>query len=529
MGHIINPISFRVSVNRLWQSSFFTQNNYEYNYLHIQEMNIKYFLKKFFSIPFFFKNGYLYSHSTVLNLSEYTHIKVYLYKTKASEDIKISKIYSIAYMLTKIFYQKIVFQIMLKVMYLFQFYFFIFNRFFYKLHLKNKTKDYKDKNLCSLLNYIKRDLILFYSLLMLKKNKFQFFYNLINYLILYKIPLKKRSLILQQKIIDIKNIILKLKQIKKKNSLKYIKEIKKVLNLTLTEKRKKRNNLLNLKIINKFFEFSKKNNFQNLKDRFSLKDFFKKPLKTKQGEKKENLFFEKTKILKKRKHFKNKGLKFQKVKKFLNKTSNLVVKKKKSNIQKLENIKVYERNKKSFFFIKKFNGFFNKKRRFFNLILFKLFIAFIRSKFWQKLSIYIYFFLKRYSFNKIIVHICKINYLGANINIIGFYITMRLKQRFKIMQTLSPILKKLKEDKSLLGFKFSFCGRFSRKEIATYEYFSNGAVPFNTMKSQIEYELFGVILKDSFCGIKVWLNKKKEKLYDLDFYSNNLYWKFSFF
>jgi ribosomal protein S3 len=87
-------------------------------------------------------------------------------------------------------------------------------------------------------------------------------------------------------------------------------------------------------------------------------------------------------------------------------------------------------------------------------------------------------------------------------------------------------MRNLKKNKKILGFKFSFCGRFSREEMATTEIFSYAAVPLNSLNLFIDYKLVGVILKDSYCGIKIWINRKKEKFLDLYFYSQNVIWNF---
>lgn len=385
MGHLINPVSYRLTINRAWENSWFAQTSYEHHYLNVSQTNIKSFIKKFFNLKVFPENGFLYSHSKIFNFSEKVSIRIFLYKTTLNLNLKVRKLRSLSFILTKSFYKHIMYKIMLKFMHLFKFYFLVFKRILFNFSLVSK----KDNNKHIFFGCCEK--ILFYIFFLLKRNRLQIFYSLLQSNVVTEFVLKKKM-------------------------------------------------------------------------------FFKKHLRVKTS------------------HKKKRALKKMPYKKTV--------------------------LKKPF------------KTSFFSMNVLKIFIWFLRSNFWNKLSFFLTFFLSKFIASKFILHICKINYLGVNIQTIGTYIGARLKQRFKVMQIMAPVIKNLQQNKNILGYKFSFCGRFSRKEIATYEYYKHGAVPLNTRKALIEYALFGVILKDSYCGIKVWLNKRKEKRLGINFYHKSLIWKY---
>ena len=136
----------------------------------------------------------------------------------------------------------------------------------------------------------------------------------------------------------------------------------------------------------------------------------------------------------------------------------------------------------------------------------RLFFMLLRKRFWDILSKFLIFYIKPYLLGPI-----KINFYNTSelsIEVIKKFIIVRLQQRFKISQIIIPIMKNLKENQNILGYKFSFSGRFSRREMATYEWFVDGAIPLNTINAKIEYKQFPVLLKDGICGIKIWINRK---------------------
>jgi hypothetical protein len=367
MGHIINPISFRLFINRLWDCHWFSYNNYEYNYLQMQQNNFQVFLSKFFNLKIFSKNGYLFSHSNMFYFSKYVDVRIYLYKTIYNLNFKSFKFSNFSKVISDFFYRILYCKLIFRLKSLFDFY-------FYNLRLLLIKQKWQLNSLMKDEDKLKDFYFLFYFFI-LKKHRFQIFFNVVNFFIFYKYN------------INMKNIKINTKRIKKRQEE------------------------------------------SNLSPDVS------------------------------------------------------------------------------------------------NVSILKLFFFFIKFKFWRKVSFFIKFFFYKFLKNKVYIRFCKINSLGVNAQVIGSYITKRLKQRFKVVELILPVIRNLKKDFNIVGFKFSFCGRFSREEMATTEYFSFAAVPFNSMNLFIDYTVAGVILKDSFCGIKIWLNKKKDTFIDLFFFSQNTIWK----
>jgi len=57
----------------------------------------------------------------------------------------------------------------------------------------------------------------------------------------------------------------------------------------------------------------------------------------------------------------------------------------------------------------------------------------------------------------------------------------------------------------LMGFKFAFRGRFSRKQRASFIWIHEGKVPLNTLNLFIDYSFVTITLKNSLVGIKIWV------------------------
>lgn len=66
MGHIVNPISFRLGLNRTWNSSWVASNGINYSYLIQRDIFIYNFLALLFNQINLINEGFLYSHSRIL-------------------------------------------------------------------------------------------------------------------------------------------------------------------------------------------------------------------------------------------------------------------------------------------------------------------------------------------------------------------------------------------------------------------------------------------------------------------------------
>ena len=199
---------------------------------------------------------------------------------------------------------------------------------------------------------------------------------------------------------------------------------------------------------------------------------------------------------------------------------------------------------------KKYCYLFKELRLFF----FKLFMFFFsKAKFLIfKKSIFLYFFLRFNILNSVFVSryffyffpeyflvFCKLdNFLGFLANrylrfalgdvimgnlfifwkmlpyntftaqIVASYVCIRLRQRFRLMEIIRPVLKSLMANPYVSGFRMTCSGRFTKKEIATYDLRTYSSVPFSGVSKHLDYGFSEVILKYSVCGVKVWLHKR---------------------
>nr|AKT93886.1 ribsomal protein S3 [Balamuthia mandrillaris] len=91
------------------------------------------------------------------------------------------------------------------------------------------------------------------------------------------------------------------------------------------------------------------------------------------------------------------------------------------------------------------------------------------------------------------------------------FIKYKLKRKThfsKIMSTIVPIWNRMLRY-NLLGYKVSCNGRMSRRGRASSFIRSRGKFPFSAVVSFVSYGFTTVVLKNSICGIKVWLFFKK--------------------
>lgn len=101
-----------------------------------------------------------------------------------------------------------------------------------------------------------------------------------------------------------------------------------------------------------------------------------------------------------------------------------------------------------------------------------------------------------------------LHYNNFSAQIVANYISIRLRQRFQLREIIMPILRSLSAHPSISGFRISCAGRFTKKEIASYDLRTYSSVPFSTVSKRLDYALSEVVLKYSICGVKVWLHKR---------------------
>jgi hypothetical protein len=113
--------------------------------------------------------------------------------------------------------------------------------------------------------------------------------------------------------------------------------------------------------------------------------------------------------------------------------------------------------------------------------------------------------------------------LDINSAFIARYLAIRMQQRYRLMQALSPVFNDLRKSPLVNGYRIACSGRFTKKEIATYEWYRFGGVPTNTLSAHLDYCAIPFVLKYSMCSFKVWINKKqKDKNYNIEEFRNAL-------
>jgi hypothetical protein len=152
---------------------------------------------------------------------------------------------------------------------------------------------------------------------------------------------------------------------------------------------------------------------------------------------------------------------------------------------------------------------FFKKLKNRKLLFFKFFVKFLRSFLFTSFFRIFLFKFKKFLFP---LNFKKVNFIFKSITrssitapVIAKYICVRLSQKYSMKEILKPVIKDLISNRYISGFKISCCGRFTKKEIATFFWKKIKKVSLSQGTSHVEYSFNEVVLKYSICGVKVWL------------------------
>lgn len=86
MGHSVNPVGMRLMSSRDWEDSFINPSKFYPEVLH-STFHVRKFVDGFFIAPYFYTNGYAYSHCILdLGYNSYV-INVYIYDGQIEEDV----------------------------------------------------------------------------------------------------------------------------------------------------------------------------------------------------------------------------------------------------------------------------------------------------------------------------------------------------------------------------------------------------------------------------------------------------------
>lgn len=114
---------------------------------------------------------------------------------------------------------------------------------------------------------------------------------------------------------------------------------------------------------------------------------------------------------------------------------------------------------------------------------------------------------------------------GITAEMIARFFFLKLKTGFTLMELVNPIRTEMrtvqKEDDRFRGFKFRFSGRFKRRHRSKKYVFGKGPMPLTTVARYIDYDYKTVILRNSICSIKIWLNQSPKMINDYAYNWNN--------
>ena len=503
MGHLINPISFRLGYSRNWGfSGALMESKSQYFYLNSKYYNLLLFFKRIFALQTFEKMGVLFSHLRFVNSFNSDIVIVYLYDGPFQNDS------------------------------------FIFYKYLNRLRKLKKVLKYCRK---FLKRFMKRTFVLFYYFrtLELVYNKINdFLENMINFKVIklmYLIAQLKSNFKILDNIYFLKSFFFKNKNfskffivnlfLKKLNNFFYSCFVfDYIANLFFKLKNKLFNNnkylmflslvksvdvlLLNYKLYNLNFFVKIYNSFFRLNIFYIKFNYeFEYIINTRQS-------------LKFLKNISNELLEeYEKINElvvFYNINSDLVIIIKFLFISFIEifstqRLKFYEFCQKFLFLIKQ-----ARKKKFIFLNFFFKFLVFFSSNLFIFLknivSLFKPFFINSISSN-FLIYFKNVSKKEITASLISKYICIRLRQKFALKEIIRPILKDLTNNSVIKGFRLSCSGRFTKKEIATYRWERRGKASLNTVTACIDYSFNYVILKYSVCGIKIWLHKNSDYKY----------------
>ena len=500
MGHLVNPISFRLGKTFYWNfvwSAFLRKN---YKYLILQDLQFIVFFRWILSLNFLYRLGLFFSHFKLFRLRDkLIFIIFFIYKKNYgfSNDIfKFSKkIKGNSFIVKSLLHSK---SVLKKRKILLKSWEFFYIKTVFKT-LKKKKKIYEYHNVLK-----KRTFIFFRKLLLLSKKKV--FFNRFEFKIV-KSFFKKLILFYfyQQEA--------KALYVKTKNEFKSLNQNFKILKLIriFFKKYCSNSSLYNLKVKalnNVFFQY-----FSFLDSLFFLFFYKKQILSIKIKNFLKNFLF----LFKSRNIFYKNFYKFFfffKNKKFL-----LLV------IKFFKNCSKFSKFKTKFLLLKKnlVLNFENKKNNRFFYLGFKKFLHKIYSLLFENriLFLFEFFFIKSYEYifffskHKFMLHSYIINsgknkqfLLYSNANLISrlLYEALRFK-KFNLKKAIFSIVKFLYKMPEVNGYRIAVAGRLTRSRRGLYIVNKEGKVPLSTLRIPIDYSTFLFKSKFGICGIKVWLNK----------------------
>jgi len=112
------------------------------------------------------------------------------------------------------------------------------------------------------------------------------------------------------------------------------------------------------------------------------------------------------------------------------------------------------------------------------------------------------------NFDDVSFNLYSMNVLNISVEAIVSYIGFRLQRKYSLNWVLRPVFKDLNlkmRRRRILGYKILCSGRFSREQIATYDWSHKGSLQYSTISSLVKYAEVRVRFKFGVGGVKLWL------------------------
>ena len=119
--------------------------------------------------------------------------------------------------------------------------------------------------------------------------------------------------------------------------------------------------------------------------------------------------------------------------------------------------------------------------------------------------------LKKFTGVVYIVTIKEVKVPELSAKIMAEFAAIQLEGRTPHRRVAKSIMQKVME-KGALGVKIKIGGRLGGADISRSEHFSEGRIPLQTLRSEVDYHITTALTKYGILGVKVWICKSENVL-----------------
>ena len=105
------------------------------------------------------------------------------------------------------------------------------------------------------------------------------------------------------------------------------------------------------------------------------------------------------------------------------------------------------------------------------------------------------------------VNIREVRYPEANAKLVGQSIAEQIEKRTPFRRTLKKAIERVMQNKEVKGVKVSIAGRLDGAEMSRREWLSEGKIPLQTLRSNVDFSQVNAYTTYGVIGIKVWVYK----------------------